>query len=198
MVPTRRDGGLPSLVALQHNAVGVRFAGAPNEREVPMPAKKRTMRAAVPAAATAHTVAKAMKTTAAPDQSRQQEAAAVQDAKSATYADLASFGQDNLAAIVHANAALVKGFEEIGQEVYGFARNSLDRAMSAARALIGAGSLGDVIALNRDFAERAFEGLVANSARVSSIGIRATTEALTPLGERVVTAIEQLNRQEVA
>ncbi len=104
------------------------------------------------------------------------------------------FGEANLAAVVRANTALIKGFEAIGEAVYAYAQSSLGSAVSTARAMIGARNLVDVVALNRDFAQTAFEGLLANSARLSEIGITATSEALKPLGERVAVTIEKMSR----
>src|SRR5258708_35025848 len=74
-------------------------------------------------------------------------------APAANNGDLASFGRDNLAAVAQANAVLVKGLEEIGQEVAEYARDQLEGAVDVARALIGARSLLDIIALNRDYAQ---------------------------------------------
>ncbi len=104
------------------------------------------------------------------------------------------FGKANLAAMLQANTALIKGFEAIGEAVYAYAQSSLGSAVSTARAMIGARNLVDVVALNRDFAQTALEGLFANSARLSEIGITATSEALKPLGERVAVTIEKMSR----
>jgi phasin family protein len=99
--------------------------------------------------------------------------------------DSAGFGQENLTAMVHANTTLMKGIEAIGQEVFGYAQHSLESAMIAARAMIGARSLMDVIALNREFAQAALESWLVESARLSEIGIKATSEAFAPLGQQV-------------
>ncbi len=104
------------------------------------------------------------------------------------------FAAANLAAVAQANAALIEGVEEIGEALYDYARDSFGSATSAARSLIEARSLVDVVAVNRDFAQTALEGLLANSARVSEIGLRATSEALKPLGERVADTITKASR----
>jgi phasin family protein len=105
---------------------------------------------------------------------------------------IAQFGEGNLAAVVQANTALVKGFEAIGQEVFAYAQTALEGAIRTAQAMIGARTVVDVIALNREFAQSAIEGLLANSARVSEIGMRATSEAFAPLGERVTRTMARM------
>jgi hypothetical protein len=106
----------------------------------------------------------------------------------ASYPDLAALGRENLAALARANAVLVKGFEEIGQEVASCAEQSLLSAMDTARALVGIRTLADLVALNSKVAQATLEGALANTARLSEIGIRVATEALGPFNERVVLA----------
>jgi phasin family protein len=108
--------------------------------------------------------------------------------------DIAHFGEGDLAAVVQANTALVKGFEAIGLEVFAYAQTALGDAVRVARAMIDARSVVDVIALNGEFARASIEGLLANSTRVSEIGMRMTSEAFGPLGERVTGTLSQMTR----
>jgi phasin family protein len=112
----------------------------------------------------------------------------------ATYPDLAALGRDNVAAMARANAALAKGMEELGQEVAGFAQHSLVSVVDAARALVGVRTIADLMALHRSVAQATLEGMMANSARMSEIGIRTATEALGPINERVAVAFERFGR----
>jgi hypothetical protein len=102
-----------------------------------------------------------------------------------SYADVASYSRDNVAAVARANAALVSGFEAIGQEMAGFAQASMTNAVNTARALVGVRTLADLVAVNRDLAQATFEGMIANSARLSEIGMRIASDAFAPFGERV-------------
>ena len=92
---------------------------------------------------------------------------------------------------------MAKGLEAIGQEVVGYAQDSLESAVSAARALIGARSLIDVIALNRDFTQTALESFLAKSARLSEIGIRTASEAFAALGQRLLGTRQKMGRPTV-
>lgn len=108
--------------------------------------------------------------------------------------DLALMGKENLAALMTANTVVAKGIEEIGKEVAVYAQASLESAASAAQALFGARTLKDVIAVNNDFAKANFESFVANSTKISEIGVKAANEALLPIGARVGAAIERMKK----
>lgn len=110
------------------------------------------------------------------------------------YPDLAVLGRENLVAVARVNAALVKGFEELGQEVAGYAQHNLMSAVDTARALVGITTIADLVALNRRVAQTTLEGVLANSARLSEIGIRVATEALFPLNERVAQTFGRFGR----
>ena len=108
--------------------------------------------------------------------------------------DFALVGKENLAALVTANTVFAKGIEEIGKEVAVYTQSSFESAASAAKALFGARTLKDVIAVNNDFAKANFESFVANSTRISEIGVKAANEALLPISARVNVAIERLKK----
>jgi phasin family protein len=106
----------------------------------------------------------------------------------------ADLGKTTLAAVAQANAALIESFGAIGEALYAYARDSFGSATTAARSMIEARSLRDVVIVNQEFAQAALEGLVANSARISEIGVKATSEVLMPLGERVADTIVKISR----
>src|SRR5689334_10068109 len=80
----------------------------------------------------------------------------------------------NLVAMAQAGTALIHGFEAIGAALYAYVRGAFSSATSAARSMIDARSLADVVAVNHDFAQTALEELISSSARVAEIGARAT------------------------
>ena len=108
--------------------------------------------------------------------------------------DLAVLGKENLDALVAANTVVAKSLEEIGKEVAVYTQSSLESAASAAKALFGAKTLKDVIAVNNEFAKASFESFVANSTKISEIGVKAANEALQPINARVNVAIERLKK----
>jgi phasin family protein len=108
--------------------------------------------------------------------------------------EFATIGKQNLDALVAANTLVAKSFEQIGKEVAVYTQSSLESAASAAKALFGAKTLKDVIAVNNDFAKASFESFVANSTKISEIGVKAANEALQPISAQVNVAIGRLKR----
>lgn len=107
------------------------------------------------------------------------------------YEDLTSLGQENIEAVVQANTVLAKGAEVIGKELMGIAQASFETAATAAKAYFGAKTLQDVIQLNNDLAKTSLDRFLANSAKLSEIGLKVTNEALAPIGQRVNVTFEK-------
>ncbi len=94
-----------------------------------------------------------------------------------------SFGGDNFAAVAAANAALMNGFEEAGREIANQARRAVEGAVKTTRALLSARDAAELFSVNRSIAQNAFEEFLANSARLSEIGIRTAMRAFAPFGD---------------
>jgi phasin family protein len=107
-------------------------------------------------------------------------------------------GKANLDALLTANKVVAKGFEEIGNEVAVYTQASLSNAASAAKALLGATTLKDVIAVNNDFAKAGFESFVANSTKISEISVKAANAALQPISARVNVTLDRLRKPAAA
>ena len=114
------------------------------------------------------------------------------------YDELSQLGQGNLEAVVAANQALAKGAEEISKEIFGIAQASFENAASAAKAFMGAKTLQDVIELNNAVARDALDTFLANSAKLSEMTFKVTSEAAQPLKARVDAAIEKLSNPAAA
>jgi phasin family protein len=110
------------------------------------------------------------------------------------YGDFATLGKGHFEAVVKANTALAKGAEEISKELVGYARTSLEQAASATKALFGAKTLQDVIALNSDYAKTSINEFLANSAKLSDLTVKVANEAFEPINERVTVAIEKFGK----
>jgi phasin family protein len=109
------------------------------------------------------------------------------------YDELSQLGQGNLEAVVAANQAFAKGAEEISKEIFGIAQASFENAASTAKAFLGAKTLQDVIELNNAVAKETLDAFLANSAKLSELTFKVTTEAAQPLKARVDAAIEKLS-----
>jgi phasin family protein len=108
------------------------------------------------------------------------------------YEDFTAFGKDNFDAFVQANAVFAKGFEDFSKEVLSLTQASMEGAASAAKAMFSAKTLKDVVELNTELTKTNIEKLVANSSKLSELGMKVTTEALAPINARVNVAVEKI------
>ena len=106
----------------------------------------------------------------------------------AAYRDAAGLAKENLATVTAMNAALTEGMEQIGLELVGITRGTLESAAATSAALLDARSLADVAALNGDFARGCLDRLIAGTMRLSQLGFAAASEAYEPFGTRMERA----------
>jgi phasin family protein len=117
---------------------------------------------------------------------------------SALLEDLAVLGKGNLDAVVQSNTVIAKGLEDISREFMSYAQASLESAASATKALFGAKTLQDVIALNNAFAKTSLDTFLANSTKLGDMGLKVANQALEPISARVNVAIEKLAKPAAA
>jgi hypothetical protein len=97
-----------------------------------------------------------------------------------SYAEFAGLGQGGLEAASRANAALTEGWEELASVAMGGARAAFQSATEAARGLLGAKTLEDVVRLQSELARRNLDGFFAGAAKLSEIGWALAGAALLP------------------
>jgi len=83
--------------------------------------------------------------------------------------------------LAEAQAVFARACEQIAQEVDGAARSGIAAGTDAALALLDARTLAEAIEINAGLARRGFDAIVASSARLSEIGVKALGEAARPL-----------------
>jgi phasin family protein len=106
------------------------------------------------------------------------------------YAEIVDLTPGHIEAAVQANAALAKALERVNKELMGLARSSMENATNAAKALFGARTLSDVVAVNSGYAKSTFDTLVAGSTKLSEIGAEAAQATLQPINARVQATLK--------
>ncbi len=108
------------------------------------------------------------------------------------YGELAVIGKDNLEAFVQSSTAVVKGTETFGKEWMGFAQSAVEQNVAAIQSLFAAKTLKEVVDLQNDWAKKAFDSAVAESARLSEMGVKTANDAFEPIKARVNVSVEKL------
>ncbi|MBM3556634.1 MAG: hypothetical protein FJX47_13895 [Alphaproteobacteria bacterium] len=113
------------------------------------------------------------------------------DAAVKGYADIAAFGKGNVEAAVAAGNVVAKGFEQLSAEMLSLTKASIEETVAAAKKVMGAKTLKEVMDLQSDFAKHAFDGALANSAKFSEMAVKAVNESYAPIQARVNVAVEK-------
>ncbi|HTH98742.1 MAG TPA: TIGR01841 family phasin [Stellaceae bacterium] len=108
------------------------------------------------------------------------------------YDDFAAFSKANMDAFIQANQVFAKGIEEMSKEVMSLTQASMESAAAAAKAVFTAKTFKDVVDLNTDYTKTSFDKFVANSTKLSEMGVKVATDALAPVTARVNVAVEKI------
>ena len=106
--------------------------------------------------------------------------------------DYSKFQKDNWEAFVAASQIAAKGAETIGRAWMALTQEAMENAASTAKALIGAKTLREAVDLQQDFAKTNFDKFVAESTKLSEIGVKVANEAFEPITARVNVAVEKI------
>lgn len=111
------------------------------------------------------------------------------------YTDLVSLQQDNFDAVMASGSIVAKGYEAISKEVLAYTQASFQANMAAAQAIFGAKSLQEVLDKQAGFARESLDKAVAESAKLSEMTVKLTSEAAAPIQSRVNAAVESVTKQ---
>lgn len=98
----------------------------------------------------------------------------------------------NVEAIVASSKIAAKGVEALGNDVADYGRKSFEEASAALKGFAEAKSPTDFFKLQSDYARAAFDGLVAQSAKVSEAVIKLAGEVAEPINNRYTVAAERV------
>ena len=95
------------------------------------------------------------------------------------------FGAEDVDAVARSSVALADGVQAFGRALIEMQRLSVSTGLSAARALVDARNLQDVIEVQRRFVNRSVEKAVRDTGGLAELANRVVKEAWAPLAPRV-------------
>jgi phasin family protein len=105
---------------------------------------------------------------------------------------LSTFNQQNLEALAKSSEIAAKALGSIGSEVAAYTRKSYEDRLAAAQDISSAKTAAELIEKQTSFAQHVFEGWAQQAARMSEIYTSAAKEIVSPFGERLSAATEEL------
>lgn len=142
-----------------------------------------TPKTAAPAAPTLETVEQAVE--AATEQVEKARAAVTQG-----YGDFAAFQQEAFAAFVRSGEILAKGAEALSKEYFAFAQHTAEANSEAAKALLAAKSVNELVQLQSEFLRVSLDKSVDEGSKLSEMSFKIASEAFEPLQKQMTAAVE--------
>jgi phasin family protein len=106
--------------------------------------------------------------------------------------ELTELSKGNVEAFVASTKIVAKGLETVGQEVADFSRKSFEDASAALKSFTEVKSATDFFRLQSEFARTQFDGLVAESSKLSETMIKLAGDVAEPLASRYSVAAERV------
>ena len=111
-----------------------------------------------------------------------------------SYDDIATLNKQNVEAAMKAGNIWAKGYESLGKAYFSYAQDAAERGTEAAKAMMTAKTMQDVIDLQTDFAKQRFDHLVADGSKMSEMSVKVATEAMEPLQKQFDTTVSTLTK----
>ncbi|MDX2027435.1 MAG: phasin family protein [Alphaproteobacteria bacterium] len=105
--------------------------------------------------------------------------------------EASSIAREHVDATVKSAALAWEGCTEINQNLNGLVQESLSRALSAGKTMMGARTLREVMDLQADFMRECFDSWVAGTGKISEISARVTKDAMEPIANQANNAISK-------
>ena len=100
------------------------------------------------------------------------------------YEELGTLAREQFDATIKSAAALTKGWDELARSTSGMMQESVARAVSASKTILGARSLREVTDLHNEMVKDMFDNWVASTGKISEISARVTQDAVAPISEQ--------------
>ncbi len=108
------------------------------------------------------------------------------------YDEFAALNKEAMDAYVKAGNVMAKGMEDLGKTVFAFAQSQAETSVSAAKALMTAKTLNDVVEIQSDLARTQFDALVAEGTKVSEMSLKVANESVEPIQAQFNVVVEKM------
>ena len=110
------------------------------------------------------------------------------------YPEIADFNKETVEAVMASTNTVAKGVEELGQEIATFAQKTAEKNFETAQKMFALKNVQDVLELQAEWAKSAFDGFVAESAKLQDISVQVSTKASEPISKQVNAAVEKFTK----
>jgi phasin family protein len=112
-----------------------------------------------------------------------------------TTAEITSFSQGNVEAIMKSGQAWAAGCQAMSKTMAAAAQTHLDQTMSNWKALISVKSLKEAMDLRANLTHTSFETAFAETAKLTDASMRLAEHTIAPITERITLAVEKFTHR---
>lgn len=108
------------------------------------------------------------------------------------YDEFATMNKTSLDAYVKSSNIVAKGLEDMGKAYFAFAQTAAESNVAAAKKLMTAKTINDVVDIQSEVARTSFDSWVAESTKISEMGMKVANEAFEPIQSQFTTVVEKM------
>ncbi len=109
--------------------------------------------------------------------------------------EVTAHSKQTLDAVAESTSLFAQGCQEITNAWLGFAQQSLESGVNAAKELMDCKTLQEAIELQTTYCRSAIEGCVNEGTRISEMSMKVANEAFEPVRSRVTETVEKAFKQ---
>jgi len=117
-----------------------------------------------------------------------------QDTAFAGYQDVVAFNRETFDALVTAGTILTQGLHDLSRAALGLVQVSIEDNVTAAKALLTARTVQDLIDVQADLSRASLDHLLGESTRLTGETLRLAEDAAAPLTARVEATLDRVLR----
>ena len=106
------------------------------------------------------------------------------------YDNMVGYGKDTAEAMIKSATAAGKGAETLHNEIYAYAKQSMEDTITAGKAILGAKSVHEAIEVQTDYAKSAFENYVAELSKFNQLMTAVAKDSYAPIQGRAQAWVE--------
>lgn len=107
------------------------------------------------------------------------------------YEDVIEFNRQNVEAVVKSGLIVARGLQDMNRTLLTLVQEQVEQSVAAGKALIGVKTLSDLIEIQSGLVKGNVDKLVAESNKISDVGVKLAEEAFAPISARVNVVMEK-------
>lgn len=109
--------------------------------------------------------------------------------------DAASFGQEQVEALVKSGTIFAKGMEGVMKTCMEMAQSSAEKAQGAAKTMMTCKTINEVTEAQSKFAQASFDDFMNTLTKLSEMTVKLATESFEPINDQMGKAMKKASQQ---